>query len=233
MAAGDHLLISWGGYHHHAVDMGDGTVIQYGGGQWNRGQPPQVEQVSRETWPADREIRVLEEPAEFPPEEILRRARSRLGERRYCLLTNNCEHFVHWARQGSAVSHQSESARRRLVAIAGRTACQQTARLAGRRAHLPLARWGLRGGTAWLLAADATQWIAELSARGRGLPVQQARGVGRLAGAGMSLGIGACVGGPWGAALALGSWASGEAIQASLCQRQPKRDGQAGAASLG
>ena len=33
MAKGDHLTVSCGTYQHHAIDMGDGRVIQYGGGE--------------------------------------------------------------------------------------------------------------------------------------------------------------------------------------------------------
>jgi len=33
MAKGDHLTVSFGVYQHHAIDMGDGRVIQYGGGE--------------------------------------------------------------------------------------------------------------------------------------------------------------------------------------------------------
>ncbi|KAL3853757.1 hypothetical protein ACJMK2_017271 [Sinanodonta woodiana] len=34
------------------------------------------------------------------------RARSRLGEKRYCLTCNNCEHFVTWALTGTPISEQ-------------------------------------------------------------------------------------------------------------------------------
>jgi hypothetical protein len=36
----------------------------------------------------------------------VRRARSRLGERRYDLLRNNCEHFCSWCQDGEARSAQ-------------------------------------------------------------------------------------------------------------------------------
>ena len=39
-------------------------------------------------------------------EEVFARARSRLGERKYNLFTNNCEHFVNWAKAGRAASSQ-------------------------------------------------------------------------------------------------------------------------------
>ncbi len=42
----------------------------------------------------------------FEVTEIVRRARSRLGENRYRLLSNNCEHFSEWAQFGLSRSTQ-------------------------------------------------------------------------------------------------------------------------------
>jgi len=41
-------------------------------------------------------------------QDIVIRARSRLGENRYRLLTNNCEHFSEWSRFGISRSAQVE-----------------------------------------------------------------------------------------------------------------------------
>jgi hypothetical protein len=41
-------------------------------------------------------------------QDIVNRARSRLGENRYRLLTNNCEHFSEWSRFGTSRSPQIE-----------------------------------------------------------------------------------------------------------------------------
>ena len=42
----------------------------------------------------------------YTPEETVARARSRLGETHYSLLTNNCEHFVFWCKTGVSESLQ-------------------------------------------------------------------------------------------------------------------------------
>jgi len=41
------------------------------------------------------------------PDEVIERARSRVGEKKYSLLTNNCEHFAVWCKTGL---HESEQA---------------------------------------------------------------------------------------------------------------------------
>ena len=42
----------------------------------------------------------------YSPEETVRRAESRLGETKYNLLTENCEHFAIWCKTGVSESHQ-------------------------------------------------------------------------------------------------------------------------------
>jgi hypothetical protein len=52
-------------------------------------------------------IRIVEHiTIAFSPAEIVRRARARLGENDYRLLTNNCEHFCNWCVSG--VSHSTQ-----------------------------------------------------------------------------------------------------------------------------
>ncbi len=61
----------------------------------------------------------------FDGQEVIRRARSRIGEKCYRLLTNNCEHFCEWCLHGEPRSEQVERALalpRRLARIAGAAA---------------------------------------------------------------------------------------------------------------
>ena len=44
----------------------------------------------------------------YSVEESLERARSRVGEKRYSVVLNNCEHFVNWSKTGTAQSHQTQ-----------------------------------------------------------------------------------------------------------------------------
>lgn len=45
----------------------------------------------------------------FPPEETVRRAESRIGEKEYNLISNNCEHFAIWCKTGLNESYQVEN----------------------------------------------------------------------------------------------------------------------------
>lgn len=45
----------------------------------------------------------------YSVDDSLKRARSRLGEKRYSVVTNNCEHLVNWARTGNAQSSQVQA----------------------------------------------------------------------------------------------------------------------------
>lgn len=106
---GSHLFASRRGYFHHGIYAGVGSVIHYRafacalfGGQ--------VEEVSLARFTNGRTLWVRDHVhGRFSLDEILTRARSRLGERRYHLLTNNCEHFCEWCIGGEARSPQVES----------------------------------------------------------------------------------------------------------------------------
>ncbi len=103
---GAHLTTSRRGYTHHGLHVGGGRVVHYSGfsGFWQCGP---VEEVSLSRFSAGREVRIVDHAGSvFSPEEIVRRARSRLGENDYRLLTNNCEHFCNWCLDG--VSHSAQ-----------------------------------------------------------------------------------------------------------------------------
>lgn len=90
-------------YAHHGIDCGDGTVIHYS----KRGEVPTI---SRTSWAAFAPNgRVFVQPpaaTSFIAEQVVRRAESRLGERKYNLLFNNCEHFATWCKTGKSRSAQ-------------------------------------------------------------------------------------------------------------------------------
>jgi hypothetical protein len=104
---GSHLTSTRRGYCHHGIYVGNGRVVHYSGlsgGFWHCGP---VEEVSLSQFSIGHAVRITEHPkSAYSPEEIVRRARSRLGENDYRLLTNNCEHFCNWCLNG--VSHSAQ-----------------------------------------------------------------------------------------------------------------------------
>lgn len=103
---GAHLVTPRRGYTHHGIYVGGGQVVHYMGlsSGWHRGP---VSQVTLAQFASGRAISIQPEPAAaHTPLDIAARARSRLGEDRYSLLRNNCEHFCAWCAHGVARSSQ-------------------------------------------------------------------------------------------------------------------------------
>lgn len=107
LAVGTRLVVSRRGYRHHGIYVGQGRVIHYAGlFLYPRGC---VEEVAVAEFTDGRPVSVGCTPDWRCAEDIVRRARSRLGECRYDLLSNNCEHFCSWCELGEARSSQIES----------------------------------------------------------------------------------------------------------------------------
>jgi Lecithin retinol acyltransferase len=107
---GAHLITPWLGFTHHGVYVGAGNVVHYGALMYDIIRKP-VEEVTLAEFADGRPLFVVEhEDACFDAAEVARRARSRLGEKRYRLLSNNCEHFVEWCLHDVSRSFQAETA---------------------------------------------------------------------------------------------------------------------------
>lgn len=89
-------------YKHYGIDCGDGTVIHY------RKPSETIERTSLETFSRGNPIYVAKYSDGFGyiPDVVVERAKSRLGERDYNLLSNNCEHFTSWCKTGISDSKQ-------------------------------------------------------------------------------------------------------------------------------
>ncbi len=105
---GAHVVTSRTGYTHHGIHIGDGKVVHYAGLSrgWRRGP---VEEVSIAEFSRGRPLRVRSHlNPRFDRDEVIERARSRLGEDRYLILSNNCEHFCEWCVCGESRCRQIE-----------------------------------------------------------------------------------------------------------------------------
>ena len=124
-----HLTTPRAFYTHHGIYVGNGRVIHYSGlALWMEARSG-GKRSSRafRPWPQHRlrrDVRRL-----FDPRAVVERARSRLGERGYRLLTNNCEHFCAWALRDEGASQ-----------LSGRPTSLRSARDL-RRYHLSLRSW--------------------------------------------------------------------------------------------
>ena len=126
MAVADHLQVprQHGLFHHHGIDLGDGTVAHYLEGHeilrspleaFSRGQPVSL---------------VPYDPQACSAAGVtLRRAMGRLGEQNYNLLFNNCEHFAHWCKTGRHRSAQVEGLLQSAVLAGARLLLRQGVRI--------------------------------------------------------------------------------------------------------
>ena len=107
---GAHLITPWLGFAHHGIYMGEGKVIHYGALVYDIIRKP-VEEVTLQAFAGGRPVFIVQhDELPFCVQEILDRARSRLGEHQYRLLSNNCEHFVEWCLHDVHRSFQVERA---------------------------------------------------------------------------------------------------------------------------
>jgi HRAS-like suppressor 3 len=102
---GTELIVDRLGYRHHGIYVREGLVIHYAG--WVRHSRGLIETVTVGDFAGRYPVRVGRVPPEsLHGNDIVRRARSRLGERRYNVLRNNCEHFCNWCQVGESRSSQ-------------------------------------------------------------------------------------------------------------------------------
>jgi len=111
---GAHLVTPRIGFVHHGIYVGDGKVMHCGAVSCFLPRGP-VEEVSLRDFSRGRAVAVRgRESPRFDAQEIVSRARSRLGEDDYRILTNNCEHFCEWCVRGEHRSYQVERLMRRM-----------------------------------------------------------------------------------------------------------------------
>jgi hypothetical protein len=113
---GDHLVVDRGLYRHHAVDLGNGTVVHFAGpGKEKTFVSVRVDTFQDFAGGGTVWVRVYGQ--RLDPEETVRRAEAMLGATGYDLISNNCEHLASLCITGFAESRQVER-----VSAAGGTA---------------------------------------------------------------------------------------------------------------
>jgi len=111
---GAHLVTPRRGYLHHGIYVGDGNVVHYAGLATGLQRGP-VEEIPLARFTRGRPVWVKSHArSNFACPEVIQRARSRVGEDCYRLLTNNCEHFCEWCLRGEPRSYQVEALLARL-----------------------------------------------------------------------------------------------------------------------
>lgn len=108
LKVGSHLITPRTGYTHHGIYIGEGRVIHYSGLADGLDSGP-VEETDLKNFSSGKGFTVKTYKNTFPPEEIVRRARSRIGESAYSVFHNNCEHFCWWCVVGDHTSPQVDT----------------------------------------------------------------------------------------------------------------------------
>jgi hypothetical protein len=89
IALASHLVTPRTGYQHHGLYTGNGYVIHLTSDNV-------IEEIPLETFTQGNGYAIQKYHSTFNQNQIVQRARSRLGAEDYSLLFNNCEHFVTW-----------------------------------------------------------------------------------------------------------------------------------------
>ena len=98
---GAHIVSPRRGYTHHGIYVGHGNVVQYRGLARSLRSGP-VEEVVLTQFAQGCPVWVRSEASPcFGSDEVVR-----VGEDRYHLLTNNCEHFCEWCLRAEHRSYQ-------------------------------------------------------------------------------------------------------------------------------
>jgi hypothetical protein len=115
-AIGDILKVNRGLYKHFGIYAGNSKVIHYAASNRDFGLDANVHETSLKNFECGETAQVVHLLGNdksikiYSPEETVKRAQSRIGEKRYNLLFNNCEHFALWCKTGITKSKQVETA---------------------------------------------------------------------------------------------------------------------------
>lgn len=118
MGVADHIRVNRGVYWHHGIDVGDGTVIHYTG-EVAQKTGAAIQRTPLSVFLDGGELEIVAYAVVPDPSAVIDRALSRLGEAKYNLAFNNCEHFATWCRTGEHFSQQEADATAAAVGTVG------------------------------------------------------------------------------------------------------------------
>ncbi len=115
---GDIVRVKVNFYHHYGIFIDENRIVQFGGPDNTGIDPEQIEVIVTDVYAflngGDLETAILErdeKKSRRTPKQAVEIALSRVGERGYNILHNNCEHFVNECVFGTAKSDFLENAR--------------------------------------------------------------------------------------------------------------------------
>lgn len=98
-------------YQHHGIYVGNNRVVHYHGTTKSKAEAS-IQETTLEVFLQGKSkdtYYFVDHQNSYAPEEIVRRARSRIGQRNYQLWGRNCEHFAQWCATGNGISSQVET----------------------------------------------------------------------------------------------------------------------------
>ena len=111
MSRGDHLFVVRPQlYSHHGIDCGDGTVIHFSGEPGKSKTSARIARATLEEFLDGGHLLVRRYGKRRDPDSTVVAAESRLGDKDYHLVFNNCEHFATWCCTGRSSSEQVRGA---------------------------------------------------------------------------------------------------------------------------
>jgi len=113
----ENYFAGFNAYKHYGVYIGDNKVVHFAPyeGPDISFENGIIHETTLDSFLRGRDLQLaLDAKPAYSEREIVQRARSRLGEKGYNIVTNNCEHFARWCVTGKSVSTQVENVRKQI-----------------------------------------------------------------------------------------------------------------------
>lgn len=109
MSYADHIRVKRTSYYHHGIDIGKGKVIHFTG-EPGRKENASVQETTMDKFLNGGELEIVKYAKCISESETNELARQHLGQTKYNLVFNNCEHFARYCKTKEKKSEQVERA---------------------------------------------------------------------------------------------------------------------------